>query len=104
MLKFKVIDDHPGKWQDGIELFLVEVFDKTEPKVLTFTGFRVNQEDCRGMFTKTIEPVQVLKYKFNGWHFTMSNLTDISVEDVEKIRRGEVVEIYKYKLRKVLQS
>jgi len=105
MITFKVKDDHPGKWQDGIELFLVDVLDKTDPFGKTiFTGFRVDPKDCRGLFTKTTEPVQCLKYKFDGWHFTMSNLTDISVEDVEKVRRGEIVQVHKYKLRRVEET
>jgi hypothetical protein len=78
MQTVKVIDDHPGKHQDGIEL---ELFSAEIGDYKFTTGFHRGTQ-FQGMFSEEEQPIQVLREKEDGWHFTMSNLGTLSREEL----------------------
>ena len=95
MRTIKLTDEHPGKWNDGAEVFLCNA---TLPNVKhnnTFvTGFRANGADLPqlGMFDKDSEPIQVI----DGDLFTMCNLGEISREEINTLLRDGKVTIGEY--------
>lgn len=86
MIKIKIIDCHPGKYQDNMELILISVIDHKHRENF-ITGFRdSNSNDNRGMFNEKTEPIQVLKKDKEGnWLFTMSNISDITRDEIQKL-------------------
>jgi len=96
MEKVKVIDEHPNKIHDGMELFLVTGKQLTNAgaflKGETFlTGFQENN-NVRGMFSEDFEPVQIIAFDNGKYIFTMFNVTTISREGIsELIKKGEYI-------------
>lgn len=98
----RVKDCHPGKWQDGIELFLVNAtkMEHSDGRIFSFiTGFRdPSSNDNRGMFDVMSEPVQEIEQDSNGnWLFTMGHITNISRDEVsELVKNGSYRIIRKF--------
>jgi hypothetical protein len=93
MLKAKLTDEHPGKWNEGVEVFLCHAWvaqsDRPYDDEDYFaTGVRVPGTPAKGMFDDRSGPLQVI---VDGNKFTMSNLGEISApEQDELIREGKV--------------
>lgn len=92
----KVIDQHPGKWQDNMELVLCNVtrYNCDNSIIGKFmSGVRPNTQDCRGMFSEDHDPIQQVIEVNGEYLFTMSNCTDISREEVDELLRNKSVEV-----------
>jgi len=93
MIIKKLKDEHPGKWQDGIEVFMVKAYcesfmgSKNEPFLTGFTQKGVSSQKIKntGMFGPEIEPVQVISKNGEEWVFTMCNCTSITRHDVRQL-------------------
>ena len=94
MKTIKIIDDHPGKWQDGMDLVLIKATQLTEDGIVMkgdsfLTGFRpTDSSDHRGMFSETEEPMQVVETINGVAHFTMCHCRAISRDLVKRILAG----------------
>lgn len=82
----KLTDDHPGMWNQGVEVALVQAKDLEHDKEFT-TGVRTNNSSLKGVFSEHEGPLQVIK---NG-RLTMSCLGVIPEEVRQKILAGESV-------------
>jgi len=95
MKTVKTIDQHPGKWNDNIELFLVEAIATGIVDDEFITGFRVDPTQHKGMFDEYEEPVQGLDFedcKDGFANFTMYNHTCLKTEQIKELR--EKKELY----------
>jgi|APSaa5957512622_1039677.scaffolds.fasta_scaffold13810_3 hypothetical protein len=75
---FNIIDEHPGKHQDGLGVRLVTCIHDRHGTFLTCV--RAEGEPFMGMFGKDISPLQVVKVRDGETHFTTANLGTISSE------------------------
>jgi hypothetical protein len=105
MKKVNVIDQHPGKWQDGIELVLCSIAQSSESGALgkgnsALTGFSASVLKQIGMFNKDEQPIQVILKDGEKYLFTMSNIGIVTTQDVNRLMRdgtiviGDIDDIY----------
>ncbi len=100
MKTIKLTDSHPGKWNDGAEVFLCNATLPGEKHHNTFvTGFRKNGADLPqlGMFDKDSEPIQVI----DDETFTMYNYGTITRKEINTLLREGKVTIGKEPFRVV---
>ena len=79
-----VVDQHPGKFYDGMEVVLVTV--ECSKHGIFKTGFSLNPVE-RNMFQKDSDPIHVIKYMNSNYIFTMSNLGELDRESITILMR-----------------
>ena len=92
MKAFKLVDQHPGKHQDGLKVVPFRIIQKTSyydiyhDVTTQLTCFRpLDSTVNKGMFGDCIEPVQVCEYKNGKLYFTMYNITQMRRDDLKEL-------------------
>ena len=79
-------DTHPGNHNDKIKVIICKYVQKDSDFTDEgLTGVRKTNEYCKGMFDEDTDPIQDIIYEDGEYHFTMSNITTISREQVDQL-------------------
>jgi len=94
-----LIDDHPGRWNEGVEVVLCAAYNPVQDYPFV-TCIRVGEP--MGMFGLDEGPLQVLRYDEQGWHLTMSNLGVITEAERQTLLKEEEVVVQSYRTKLML--